>query len=473
MTPTDHAGETEARGSPAAPKLVVYLSGRSNVGGGGESYLLGVLKYLDRSRFEPLVVLPAEGTLRPAVEALGTEVQVLEANYSSLSKPQDWYAGLEALPDRVRALAGLLRRRRASIVHTNTNKSFEGAMAASLAGVHHVYVCHIEYQPELPVFRRVPLDRHSFAQAMGELSTTVIAVARGLAESLSPPIPREKIRVIMNGVEREKFDAALAQRDGSLRSSLGIAADAPLAIGVGRVTPDKGFATFVEAAAMAARSRPDLHCLVVGKPENEEYHRRLVARVRELGLGDRFRFLGYRTDVPRLLAESDIFVLTSEREGGPYVLVEAMLCACAPIATRCGGIVEDVIADGDTGFLADVGDAATIADRIVQLCNRERREEMAARARAKVGVGFDIGASVAALMDAYDAALREPRPRAGSIGLDLLLQASREIGSLGGRVVELERRLQELEGARNSVGSRVFGGGLRQAIRFLRSDRSS
>lgn len=456
----------QAPSSGADPRLVVYLSGRSNLGGGGEGYLLEVLKYLDRTRFTPLVVLPADGTLRPAVEALGAEVQVLTADYSKLSADEDWYAGLAALPTRVRALADLLRHRQASIVHTNTNKSFEGAMAARLAGIHHIYVCHIEYQPDLPVFRRVPLDKDSFAQAMGELSTLVIAVARGLGESLSPPIPRDKVRVIMNGVERDKFDAALAERDGSLRTSLAIAAEAPIAVGVGRIAPDKGFATFVEAAGIAAAARPELQFVVVGKAVNDAYYQRLLGRVRELGLEHRLRFLGYRTDVPRILAESDIFVLTSEREGGPYVLVEAMLAECAPVATRCGGIVEDVIIDGDTGYLVDVGDAAAIADRMVRLCDRQHLEGMAKRARARASVGFDVRDSVAALMGVYDEAVHRPPPQAGSIGVDLLLQAAQELGSLGARVVELERRLQDLE--RRPFGRSALGSSLRSLIRSLR-----
>jgi glycosyltransferase involved in cell wall biosynthesis len=452
-------------GDGSAPaRVVVYLSGRANAGGGGETYLLGVLRHLDRSRFRPLVVLPGNGTLRPEIEALGVDVHVIEANYAKLTAPRDWYGTLRGLADRVRDLAALLRGTDARLVHTNTSKSFEGALAAALAGVHHVYVCHSNFESDLPIFRRVPLAEPSFAQAMGELSTTVIAVAPRLASRLCPPIEAEKVRVIMNGLELDTYERALAGRDGSIRASLGIAPDAPVATAVGRISPEKGFASFVEAAAIAVRRRPDLSFLLAGQIENGEHHRQLMSRVRHLGLERNLRFLGYRTDVPALLAESDMFVLSSEHEGGPYVLIEAMLCACAPIATRCGGIVEETVLDGETGYLVDVGDAVAIADRMIRLCDRELCGQIAARARAGVVERFDIRQSVGALMDAYDATLAQKRPVAGSIGVDLLLQAAQEIGSLGLQVAELERRLGQLEGSR----WRGLGRGIRKAIRSLR-----
>jgi N-acetyl-alpha-D-glucosaminyl L-malate synthase BshA len=102
----------------------------------------------------------------------------------------------------------------------------------------------------------------------------------------------------------------------------------------------------------------------------------------ELGLGERVLFLGKQSSVAELLSCSDLFVLPSEHEAFGLVALEAMACGVPVIATRVGGIPE-VVTDGASGYLAEVGDVATMAEQgIALLADDARWNEASAAARA-------------------------------------------------------------------------------------------
>jgi len=429
---------------------ILYVLSRADTGGGGEVYLLRLLSRLDRSRFEPLVLMPEEGNLRAPLEQLGVEVLVQEVDYGWFRPDVRWYDGLSQLPPRVDKLVNLLRERAIDLVHTNTNKILEGALAARLAGVHGVYVCHIEFQADMPVYERFPLDPRTFAALMGELSSQTVAVSAMLADTLSPPIPRERITVIPNGVEIDVYDAAFAHRPGTLRQELGLPGHTPLVMGIGRLAPDKGCDAFVKAAAAVIRRHPDVHFAHVGQHDLADY----AARISELArpLGTRFHFLGYRKDIPDLLASADIFLLTSQREGGPYVLIEAMLTGNAVVSTRCGGLVPEVIEDGRTGLLVEVDDAEAMARSVLELlADPARRAALAAAARARVHEAFDVNRSVASMMAVYDEVLVRPAPPPGSLATALFLRCAAELGHLGSEMVVLKDKMKRCERAAELV----------------------
>lgn len=425
-------------------KRILFVLSRADTGGGGEVYLLRLLSRLDRGRFEPIVLMPREGNLRAPLQRLGVEVLVQELDYGWFRPDVRWYDGLSKMPPRVDKLVQLLRERTIDLVHTNTNQILEGALAARLAGVHGVYVCHIEFQPDMPVYQRLPLDPRSFAALMGELSSQTVAVSAMLADTLSPPIPRERITVIPNGVEIDIYDAAHARRPGSLRQELGLPEQVPVVMGIGRLAPDKGCDAFVRAAAETTRRHPDVQFVHVGQHDHPDYAEKIAGLARPLG--SRMRFLGYREDIPDLLASADIFLLTSQREGGPYVLIEAMLTGNAVVATRCGGLVPDVIEEGRTGLLVDVDDSAAMAENVLALlADPARRAALADAGRARVREAFDVELSVARMMAVYDAVLARPAPPPGSIATALFLRCAAELGHLGGEMVALKEQMKRCE----------------------------
>ena len=437
------------------PKKILFVSSRSDIAG-GEKYLLDVTRHMDRGRYRPMVVLPGQGSLQPALEQLDVENIIVESDYGWLRQPLYWYRYLRDLDGRVKFIAELIRNENISLVHTNSNLRLEGVLAANLIGVPHVYMAHAAFQPGLSLYERFPLSSISFAQIMGDLSAKVIAVSHWLAATLAPPLNVDKVKVIHNGLDFNSFDDAIASTKGSIRNELGLPADTFVVTSVGRIDPEKGHDHLVKAAAQVCHRMQNAHFLLAGSDDDKAFSDQLRRDVKKLGLAERFHFLGFRSDVPRLLAESDVFVLTSRSEGLGFVVLEAMAAGRAVIATRCGGAEEPII-EGVTGKLVDVGDVAAIAEAILDLAgDRRRRTEMGAAARGHVRKNFCVRSSVNSLMEVYDEIFTTVPKRSHSLMAELYLRGLFEVGDLGLRVVALEERLRQVEHLAEAVRGNVL-----------------
>jgi len=429
------------------PVNLLFIASRSDIAG-GETYLLSLFDHLDRTRYTPLVMLPGEGTFRVALDQRQIETLVVGLNYGWLTPPQEWYSFVQDLPQRVRHLSDFIGERDIRLVHTNSSMILEGALAARLAGVHHLYLAHTLFEPQLPIYQRFSLGASSFAEMMGELSGAIVAVSDFVKQGLCPPLPSERVQVIRNGLDLQRYQRACANGGGdAIRQEFGLDSDALLITAAGRLNPDKGFEHIVEAAGQVASQLPNAHFVIAGATDSAAYAARLKQHIGELGLSHRFHLLGFRNDLPELLAGSDIFVLSSRAEGASYVLIEAMACGCAVIASRCGGYVEELITSGETGLLTDYGDAAGLAQAILQLVeSSSRRKGMAEAGLARVEkIGFDIRQSTTKLMSIYNNLLEHPAPVKGAFAIDLFLQAATEVGDLGRRLTMLEERVKKTE----------------------------
>ena len=429
------------------PIKVLYISSRGDSGAGGENYLLTLFRNIDLSKVKPIVVLPNEGSLRAPLETLGIEVIVIEADYGWLKPDVAWYKVLGGLQDRVKNLVSIINNKQIDLVHTNSNLRFEGALAAHLSGTPHLYLAHIEFQPDMPIFQRLPLSLPSFAQLMGELSDFTVAVSQSVADTLSTHIPTDKLQVIHNGLELEKFDSALKNRSDTLKQDLGIPDDSILITAVGRITPDKGFDYFLDAAAQVLQryKENNVHFIIVGIEEHHDFTESLKQKASEYSITDHFHFLGFRKDVPDILAESDIFVLSSRKEGHPYVMLEAMASECAVVASDCAG-VEETIEEDVSGFIVPIGDIELLAKRLTALIDsKELRIRMAKSARKRIEDSFTADKTAKALMAVYEKLLSLPNKIPGSYGTELFLQNCTEIAHLGKKNIDLNERLKRLE----------------------------
>lgn len=184
---------------------------------------------------------------------------------------------------------------------------------------------------------------------------------------------------------------------------------APRAAIVGRLIPAKRVDRFLESLALARREVPALRGVVVGDgPERASLERRAA----DLGLGSAVEFLGPRNDVPSILAAADLLVLSSDDEGFPNVLLEAMDAGRPVVATDVGD-VREVVRDGTTGYVVAKSPDA-LASRIVQLARDPGlARQLGAAGRARLDAEDGLAALGRALLDVYrDLAGKEGHARA-------------------------------------------------------------
>ena len=185
----------------------------------------------------------------------------------------------------------------------------------------------------------------------------------------APWFPRDKTRVIHNGADVEALRAAADP--GAVRAEFGLPADARVVSMIGEIGPRKDQGTFLRAVSrLRDAGRRGVAYLIAGAGAPGEAERLgLLCRGLDLD-GDPVRRLGFRTDVPSLLALSDLVVLPSRQEGFPNTLLEAMALGVPAIGTPVDGIPE-LITDGVDGLLSPVGDDTALAEALARLLDDE------------------------------------------------------------------------------------------------------
>ncbi len=213
--------------------------------------------------------------------------------------------------------------------------------------------------------------------------------------------------MIPNGVDVDAFKPS-APAEG-LRERLGLPPQAPVALIVAALRPEKNHELFLRAVARVTRQLPEARFLLVGDgPRRNE----LEELSRSLGVQDRVLFLGTRSDIPQLLSIADVLVLSSHMEANPVSILEALACGKPVVAPRVGSIPE-TIEDGVNGYLFPAGDEAQLAARLGHLLEcPDQARRMGAVGRERVVAHWSLERMVEGYQDLIDRVYRgKVRPR--------------------------------------------------------------
>jgi sugar transferase (PEP-CTERM/EpsH1 system associated) len=291
-------------------------------------------------------------------------------------------------------LAKLMRAYRPDVVHSRNWGAIEAIPAARLAQV--PVAIHSEHGYELDMLGGLPLRRRAFRRAVYGMADIVFAVTEELRNyhARQAWLPPERIRVIYNGVDTERFFPRPDKRP-VLRTQLNLS-EGQFVIGtVGRMVPIKDHPTLLRAMELVVNRGINAHALLVGSgPE--------LGRIQQLVAGStklkgRVTFLGDSDAVPGLLNAMDVFALPSISEGMANTLLEAMAAGLPVIATGVGGNLE-VIEKHVSGWLFPPGDAEALAALLILVANREDlRQRYGVAARQRVMRNF----SLRSMLDSY------------------------------------------------------------------------
>ena len=322
------------------------------------------------ARGHEVVGVSADGALLQEVRAEGLRVEAMPLA-RSLSPRAQWTA--------LWAMVRLLRRERPDLVHAHMPISgFIARLAARIAGVPRVaYTCHgfLFNQPGPWARRGLGLVMEWLGGRMTDVTLTVSSEEARDARRLW--IARGAVAV-GNGRDPGRFHPDPAAR-ARVRAALGVAADAVVVVIVSRLVRHKGYPELLAAF----RDVKGAELWVVGERLASDHGADMEEVFDRAGLGQRVRRLGYRRDVPDVLAAADVFTLPSHFEGLPMSVIEAMLTGLPVVATDIRGPREQVV-DGVTGMLVPAGSVAPLAAALGRLAgDAGLRARMGAAGRAR------------------------------------------------------------------------------------------
>jgi glycosyltransferase involved in cell wall biosynthesis len=372
------------------PALVLHVAGSAGWAG-GEVYLVTLAGALDRARFRLGVVVPEPGPLVDRLRALGVPTALVPLAERLVNPAALW------------ALARQFRRQRPAIVQSHGARSnVYTRLAARLAGVpvvlSTVHNSLFDYEVS-PARRRAYVAAERWTSGLADRVIAVSgAVARDLVQRYG--LPAGKVVVVRNGIDADAFRPARTPE--AVRAELGLGPAArPIGVAA-RMTEQKGHVHLLDALPAVAARVPDVACVLIG---DGPLRGALEARARALGVLERCRFTGARSDVADLVAALELVVLPSRSEGLPFALLEAMALGRPVVATAVGGCPE-VVDEGRTGLLVPAGDPAALAGAIWRLLERpEEARAMGARGADRVRAEFTLARMVGGLEALYAAEL--------------------------------------------------------------------
>lgn len=376
---------------------VLYLNPFSQEVSGPDESLRTLLADLIPRGVEAHLVLPAPGPQVARYQELGVRVHFAPLAVLRRDLSADTATYPARLARAVWSVAGLARRIRADLIHTNMEVLLEGGLAARLLRVPHVL--H---------YRGNTLDRPKSAfdalvAVWTRTADRVFCISAATAEIFRKRGHEQGVEVLYNPIDLSRYRPKAPS--AAVRVALGAGPEDLLIGTVGRLHPRKDLETFVRAAAQVRATLPNARFVVVGAAEAEveqSYRRRLETLVEEQRLTDHLLFTGARRDVAQVLQAMDLFVLTSRHEGFGRVVAEAMATA-RPMVVTDEGAPPELVDHGRFGLCAPAGDWRVFAGRILELLTDRPRATALGLAASLAASQFDVRAVGERVWDRYQA----------------------------------------------------------------------
>lgn len=347
-------------------KILFYS--HTGIVSGAENILLLALKRLNRKRFTPSAICPADGNLADKISELGIPCQTITPLEARFTWRVDLlFKYLLSFWLTFKQLRNAIIKFEPDLIHAN---SIRAGLAATAAGIFTGKPVFWHLQDELP---RHPLSSLIRLFAVSSSRIRLIAASQATADRFRGKLlrffkDRPPYRVIHNVVELENF-AVDSDFRREKREELGLGKDEFVLGIVGQITPRKGQLELLRVFAEASRKMALTTLLIIGAPmfnRDDLYFEELKRTVSELGLEDRVKFLGKRQDIAQLMQSLDVLVVNSKSEAFVIVALEAMACGTPIVATKVGGIGE-MIEHGVSGWLVPPDDEGSLTESLVTL----------------------------------------------------------------------------------------------------------
>lgn len=384
-----------SRSSPSRPRILWVLS--SMEVGGTEVFTLQMLPHLQRRADVTVLLTEGRGPLFEALQATGVPI-VEEKLRGKFHR------------ERILRAAELIRGLGPDVVHTHSfSTHYLLRIAAILAGtraiVPHLHgMARPSFSGKLALRERRLLpctDAVLFVSAAARTDFEQVVAPEG---GLSPAL-KARLHVVHDALDLSDSTRCGPDAVAALRREHGIEAGSPVIGKVGRLHPVKNLELLIEIVARLRPRHPSIRCLLVGEGA-PDYEAHLRERAASRGVAENILFTGFRTDIPAHFALFDVALLTSHSEGLPRMVLEAFAAGTPVVARRIPGL-DEVVGDGESGFLVESGSPDAFAERVSQVLeNKDLRAKLGEGAKRRASE-FDLPAYMDRLMDIYRHALEE------------------------------------------------------------------
>ncbi len=360
--------------------------------GGSERQLYLLLKHMDLTKAEPLVVVFNPSTLTDyagAIRTLGIQVLHLPSSKNSPLKRLFW-------------LIRFLRQEKPDVVHSwSAPDNPYAGIAGILAGV----------RLRMGSFRDSLANRgfsslSKFFQQLAIRACPILMVNAQsiLQELLVRGLSANNLFLVENCVEIPSTSIDLDLPEALMAQKNCVVGT------VSNIRRKKNVHVFIEGLAMVLPRFPDLRGVIVGQaiPDELDYYQSIQQLIQDKGLTDKILLLGFRDDAPLLVSKFEVFCLLSNFEGSPNAVLEAMAAGRPVIASNTSGI-PDLVEDGVTGYLVPPGDEVAFASALEKMLINPNRQEMGDKGRKRVESFCDCQDAAARLLELYQQLLKRKK----------------------------------------------------------------
>jgi glycosyltransferase involved in cell wall biosynthesis len=375
---------------------VLYIDEWGDIHGGGQMYLLNLLKKIDRNKFIPIFVCPSRGTFVDALEEAGVRIEIIKMK--RLRNPLNIFSFISST---IKIIV-LIKKEKIDFIHSSgaARGTIYAGVAAKIMKIPLIWYVHILGSAGL-------LNR-----ILAYLSTKIIIIAEAGRKRFSWLRDQTKIVLNYNSIDLEKFNPNISRM--GIREDLGLGPDVPVVGTIGILHSRKGQESLLEAAGQVRKEIPDVKFLIVGEDtsKGKSYRIKLENLMKALRLSENVIFTGWLNNIPQVLAGIDVFVLPSLMDHLPLVVLEAMASGKPVVATDVGGVPE-MVEDGVSGVLVSPTDVKGLSKAILDLLkDKEKAKKMGIAGRRRTEEFFSIDMNVNRVEQVYRDLLEKSLQRA-------------------------------------------------------------
>lgn len=352
--------------------------------GGAETVFIQLAEAMGKRGYRSVVVIRGPGWVQQELLRRGIDPVILESKGSFNLK-------------FLMSLVSLVKKEKISLIHSHLlGSNVYAAITGLIARVPVVATYHgmVDVSPN-ERFRRT---KHQLMRwGIGHY----VAVSNRLMSNIQEQglLNPKKTTVVYNGIDTSKYGR---NTDQSIRESLNLPARAILVGSLGNVRKAKGYDVLVSAAARVVARSPDVHFVIAGD-KKPSIMKELDEQIKKLDIAANVHFLGFQQDCAAMLAQMDIFLLSSTSEGFSISTIEAMATGLPVLVTRCGG-PEEIVEHKLNGWMVESNNAEAIAEGFRVLLNDAElcaRLALAGKQHANAKFGLQ------AMLDSYDEIYRK------------------------------------------------------------------